>query len=131
MAVNYSRRQLAHYGVDQLLDGVAPSALSKHLAAALITSKKTKETDLLISDIVEELESRGLYARAIITSANELSVTLRKQLAEHIKKAAQVKNVSLNLEVDPRIIGGLKVETANHTWDKTIAYKLAEIKGGI
>lgn len=127
----FSRRVLARYAVDQLLAGHSADKVSQHLAAALISSKMTKQSDQLLDDIAEELESRGLLARAIVTSAHGLSASLRKSLSDQVRKAAHVTEVSLSEQVDPDVIGGLRIETARHTWDKTVARKLAEIKGGI
>ncbi len=127
----FSRRKLARYAVDQLLAGTTADKLSGHLAAALITSKKIKDADLLMADISQELEDRGLMAEAIVVSATPLSKDLRAKLSAHIEKAAGVKDVRLKEEVDRNVLGGLRVETANHAWDKTIARKLRDIKGGI
>lgn len=128
---SFSRRQLAHYAVERLLDGESPATLSKHLSAALTAAKKQKEADLLLNDIAHELESRGLLARATVTSASRLSPTLRKQLINKIEKAAKVREVVLTENIDEDVIGGIKVETANHSWDNTLVRRLADIKGGI
>lgn len=127
----FSRRQLARYAVTQLLDNQKPAVISRHLAAALISGKMTKQADFLLDDIAEELESRGLLARAVLTSAHDLSADLKKQLTEQVKKSAGVKEVSLSELVNPELIGGFRVETARHTWDKTVIRRLSEIKGGI
>ena len=128
---SFSRRQLARYAVDELLAKNSPADIANHLAAALITAKKQKEADLLLDDVAEQLESRGLLARAIVTSANKLSSELKERLGKQIKDAAQVKELSLREQIDPDVIGGVRIETASHTWDRTIARKLSEIKGGL
>lgn len=128
---NFSRRQLANFAVEQLLDGKKPSLISRQLAAALIADKRVKETQLLIDDIAEELERRGLLAKVTVTSATKLSANLKASLSAQIKRAAKVTEVSLNEQVDNSVIGGIKVETSAHAWDKTIARRLSEIKGGI
>jgi len=127
----FSRRSLANYAVEQLLANQSPAQLSKYLAAALIASKRQDQADLLLADINQELESRGRLANATVTSATKLSAELRKSLSSQVKKAAKVDQVSLNEQIDPSVIGGIRIETANHTWDKTVARKLSEIKGGI
>ncbi len=129
--MSFSRRELANYGVQNLLAGEAPAKIAERLAAALIAAKKPKEADLLLDDISEILESRGLLAKVTSTTAEPLTNELRKELEGQIKEAANVKEVALNEEVDKKVIGGIRVATANHTWDKTIARKLADIRGGI
>ncbi len=127
----FSRRQRAGYAVDQLLAGRPAKQISEHLAAALIDSRMQKQADLLLDDIAEELENRGLLAKTLVTSATALSTDLRKQLAEQVKKAAKVDKIIMTEQIDPQVIGGLRIETTRHTWDKTVAHQLAEIKGGI
>lgn len=127
----FSRRRLAKYAVDELVSGRSAKQISDLLAAALIDNKMGSQADLLLNDIAEELEARGLLARAVVTSANGLSAELKKRLASQIKKAAKVDEVSITEQVDTDVIGGVRIETARHTWDKTVQRKLAEIKGGI
>lgn len=126
-----SRRQLAKYAVEEFLAGQKPATLAKRLAAMLLESDMASQVDLLISDIDQELEARGLLAQVVVTSANGLSAQLRAQLSKQVKAAAKVKEVSLNEQTDARVIGGVRVETALHSWDKTIAHSLSEIKGVI
>lgn len=127
----FSRRQLASYGVDLLATGETPAVIARRLAAGLAVSGKQKETELLIADIARELEDRGLLAQAEITSARKLQTSVLRELQKQIKKAAKVSEVSIIENLDDSVIGGVRIETASHTWDKTAARRLAEIKGGI
>lgn len=131
MATNISRRQLADYVIDHLIAKKSADQLSQSIAAALIASKSKKDTELLMDDISRELENRGLLAQARVTTATPLNDRLRQQLRAQIQKIANVKKVILKEEIDKAIIGGLRVETANHSWDKTITRQLIDIKGGI
>ena len=126
-----SRRSLARYAVDQLVARQSVKKISASLAAALIENKMAKQVDLVVADIDEELESRGLVARAVITSAHALSAQLKTRLASELKAAAKVDEVAMVEYIDPAIIGGFRIETARHTWDHTIARQLQDIKGGI
>lgn len=126
-----SRRSLAKYGVERLLAGDPVNSLAKALASSLASGGKKKDIELLISDIFEILERRGLLASATITSAKPLSPKTLGSLKSQIVKAAKVKTVVIEEVVDEAVIGGFRVETSTHSWDKTIARKLALIKGGI
>jgi len=125
---NISRRQLADYAADQLLDRVQPSKIARELAAILVISQRTNQAELLAEDIGWELERRGQAANAAVVSAHTLSEELRKSIAAHIKKAADVKEVIINETVDPSVLGGVRIDTAAHSWDKTLRQKLTEIK---
>lgn len=126
--ISFSRRQLANYAVEQLLAKQSPAKLARHLAAALIASRKQKDVELLLLDIDQELEDRGLVAKAQVTASHELSANLHKELSSAIKKATGVKEVVLSEAIDKDVLGGLKIETANHTWDKTLRRMLMNIK---
>ena len=98
------------------------------IAAAMAASGKAKDFELLISDIEQEFEDRRLMANAKITSAHPLPESFMKQLMGEIKKITGVKEVIVNQEIDKAVLGGFKIETANHAWDKTTAKLLRTIK---
>jgi F0F1-type ATP synthase delta subunit len=125
---SFSRRQLARYAVDELAAKTSSSKLSKKLAAALLVSRRSKEADLLVSDIEYELEERGLQTNAAATSAHPLSMKLKKELAARLKKLTGTKEVVLQEQVDAGVIGGLRVETSGRSWDTTIKKKLNDIR---
>ncbi len=101
------------------------------LAAVLKESRRTNEAELLTRDIALELEQRGNHAEALVTSATPLSDELRKQLTRFIKSKAKVSDVSIEENIDKSVIGGVKIETAVHSWDKTIARQLTNLKEAI
>jgi F0F1-type ATP synthase delta subunit len=123
-----SRRQLAQYAADQILDGIGIDKLSKQLAAVLSETKRTKEAELLARDIAYELETRGKVASANIVTATQISNEIRESITKFIKDAAKVDKVSLQENIDKSVLGGVKIETAVHAWDKTLAAKLRNIR---
>jgi F0F1-type ATP synthase delta subunit len=94
----------------------------------LLAAGKTKDTELLIEDIAWQLENRGQLANVQVTSATELSESLRQEIASFIKQAAKVNKVTLNENINESVIGGIRIETAARTWDETIAKQLTEIR---
>ena len=131
MPTRISRRSLAIYAAGELTRGQSPSKLARQLAAVLIENNMLPQADLLASDIAAELERRGLLAQAVVTSTHELSATLKNRLEKYVQRAAKVKQVSLSCQIDKSLLGGVRIETAARTWDKTVSRKLSEIKGGI
>jgi F-type H+-transporting ATPase subunit delta len=123
-----SRRQLATYGADQILAGEPIKKVSARLAAVLSETKRTNDAELLARDIAWELETRGKLASANITSASQLTDELRSELANFIKSTAKVDKVSLQENIDKSVLGGVRIETAVHSWDKTVAKKLRNIR---
>ena len=128
--ISYSRRQLAQYTVDEIVAG-RPVDLAAHLAAALIASGRRKEVELLLADIDEELENRGLLARAQLTSAHPLSLKLKEEISAQLKRMTGVKEVVMQEEVDKSVIGGFRIETASRSWDKTTRRMLMNLRENI
>lgn len=125
---NLSRRQLAVYAADQLLASKRVANIAKELAAVLVNSRRANQAELLAQDIAWELEHRGEVANAIITTAHELSEQLRKQIGSFVKQSAKVNQVIINENLDKSVIGGVRIETAAHSWDKTLSRKLTEVR---
>ena len=131
MSQRLSRRSLARYAADQLLGGSSAKSVARHLAAALITSHSQKAASLLLDDINYELQSRGHLASATVTSAYPLSTSLKKEVTSLVKKLAQVRQVVLAEQIDKTVIGGVRIQTAEGTWDKTVTAELSRLKENI
>ena len=123
-----SRRQLARYAADQLLDKVPAKIVMSEMAAILIQTRRSGQAELLASDIAWELEGRGKVATAQVISAHQLSDTLRSQITSFVKKQAKVDEVIIDSTIDSSVIGGVRIETAAHGWDQTIKRQLNDIQ---
>lgn len=126
--IGFSRRQLAQYAVDEIIAKRPVAELSIRLAAVLTVNGRQKDIELLLADIDQELEDRGLLARAQLTSAHSLSSNLKKEISAQLKKMTGVKEVVLQEQIDKSVIGGFRVETASRSWDKTLGRTLARLK---
>lgn len=131
MSSKISRRSLSRYAADQLLAGISAKAVAQHLAATLIASRRQKDAQLLLDDINYELQSRGRITSATITSAYPLSASLKKEVATLVKKLTRVRQVILAEQIDKAVIGGMRIQTAESTWDKTVSAELNKLKGSI
>jgi F0F1-type ATP synthase delta subunit len=125
---HFSRRQLARYAANQIISGEPLAKLSINLAAVLSEAKRTNDAELLARDIAYELETRGKVASANLISATEISNDLREQIIKFIKVSANVDEVSIQENIDKSVLGGVRIETAVHAWDKTVSKKLADIR---
>ncbi|HLA49107.1 MAG TPA: F0F1 ATP synthase subunit delta [Candidatus Saccharimonadales bacterium] len=131
MSSKISRRSLARYAADQLLGGSSAKSVARHLAAALISSRSQKDGPLLLDDINYELQNRGYLASVTVTSARPLSASSKNQIASLVKKLAQVRQVILAEQIDKAVIGGVRIQTADRTWDKTVSTELNKLKENI
>jgi F0F1-type ATP synthase delta subunit len=123
-----SRRLLARYGASQLVAKRPVAEIARELGSVLIASRRQKEADLLVSDIAWELERRGQAANTKLTSAFPLTQSLKQEIQSFVKKAAKVDSVILDEQIDKKVLGGVRIETARHAWDKTLARALADIR---
>jgi len=123
-----SRRAIANYAADELIEGASAGTLAKRLAATLSEVGLTGQVEFLMGDIASELEARGQLAVGRVTSANALSNELETALKSQIKDAAKVKAVLLDSKIDKSVIGGLRVETSARVWDNTLSRKLNRLR---
>ena len=123
-----SRRAIANYAADQLIEGASAGLLAKRLAATLSEAGLTRQVEFLIGDIASELEARGQLAVGRVTSANALSSELESALKLQIKEATKVQAVLLDSKIDKSVIGGLRVETSARVWDSTLSRKLNRLR---
>lgn len=123
-----SRRALANWAAEQLVDGKSAKSVAKHLAAVLQQSAMTNQVEFLMNDIAWQLEQQKALAVGKVITANDLSRQLEQALANQIQKATGAKEVVIEKSIDKSVIGGLRIETASNVWDATVARKLSELK---
>lgn len=127
MAIRLSRRKIASYYAQALLDGANSQKLALQLAAYLIESSRTKELISIISDIEYQLSLNGVVL-ANITSAHDLSDLTRAAVADLIKKTTNATSIQLKECIDPSVLGGVKLEFTGFELDTTIARRLTKLK---
>lgn len=117
-----SRRTLARYAAERLLDGDAK--VMDELAALLVSEGRQRELDLLVRDIESAMAQRGTVV-ATVESARALDAATRRAIEELLGKHDQVR---LREVVRPELIGGVKVTTPTQAMDATIAKKLHTLR---
>jgi F-type H+-transporting ATPase subunit delta len=123
MAVRLSRRKIAAYTADKLINGETPQIALKEVAAYLVETKRTREYELIVRDIEEILAARG-HVVADVTSAHELSDATRRAVEELVGAGS----VQLREIIDPTVLGGIRVAVPGKRFDGTIAHKLTALK---
>lgn len=118
-----SRRKLAHYVASHASNGRVPEAVVQEVAAYLVESRRLREMPLVVRAIEDALAERGVVV-ATVTSARPLDDTLR----EAIKAQAGGEEVHLREVVDPSVIGGVRVQTPDTSYDGTVQHKLQALR---
>lgn len=127
---DYSRRQLAKYAVQQLASGQS-KLLAEKLAASLISANRANQADLLIDDIKSHLERQALAVEVEVTSAHVISSATLAKITAYLKRLTNTPQINITTKIDKKLIGGVKIQTANRVWDLSIKKKLETLKESI
>lgn len=123
MAVRLSRRKMATYVADKLVAGTPVDEALREVAAYLQDSGRTREQELLVRDIEDEMAARGIVV-ADVASAYPLDDSIK----EKIKAMTGAKSVQVRQSVDESLLGGIRVDVPGKRFDGTIRYKLNALK---
>lgn len=118
-----SRRKIAALLADELIAG---RNVTKKLAAYLIETKKTRELSLYVRDIEAALAERGVLL-ADVASSHELTSDTQNTIIHYLKKTTGAKDVHLRPEVDPSLLGGVRIETPEQRLDNTLRHRLNQL----
>lgn len=126
-----------------LNDPAAPAALRNELVRDLLKGKAKPATlslaqlatagfggrgfDSSMTRLVELAAAKRDRAVAYVTSAAALTEAEERRLAARLAELYG-REVSLKVDVDPRVIGGVRVKVGSDLYDGTVARRLAEAK---
>ena len=123
MPARLSRRKMAAFVADKLEAGASPSEALREVAAYLQDTGRTREQELLVRDIEEEMASRGIVV-ADVVSARPLDESIKAQ----IKTMTGAKTLQLRQSIDESVLGGIRVDIPGKRFDGTIRHKLNALK---
>ncbi|GAA3277968.1 F0F1 ATP synthase subunit delta [Dactylosporangium vinaceum] len=124
-------------------DSTAPVSARSELAANLLAGKVKPATlglvqlavagfggrgfDSSLTRLVELAAAKRDRSVAYVTTAVALTDAEEQRLADRLAELYG-RNVSIKVDVDPRIIGGVRVKVGSDLYDGTVARRLAEAK---
>jgi len=123
MAVRVSRHKMALFVADKLIAGIPAKHALQEVAAYLLETRRIREVDLVVRDIEDALEERGIVV-ADITSATPLDDSIRTE----IRKMVGASSLQLRESVDAAVLGGVRIDTPSKRFDGTIRRKLIELR---
>lgn len=115
MSERISRRKLANYVVEAIEHGSGADEAIAELAAYLIETKRTREAELVVRSIEDTLAEHGTVI-AHVSSAHPLD----ENVHETIQRLLNASTLHLTKEVDPSLIGGIRVEAPGKRLDATV-----------
>jgi F-type H+-transporting ATPase subunit delta len=98
-----------------------------NLARLLIESSRVHEIAGVVEEFADLADAAAGRVRAVVTTAVELPKeekdAVAKQLSERLGK-----QVALRAQVDPSVLGGLKLQYGDHLIDATVATRLQQLR---
>ena len=119
---------LASIIANKTKNGNLPNGYAKAIAAYLLDEGRTGDLSSLLRSVQEDWAENGLV-EATITSAFNISEKTKRDIEKKIREIyPNAKKIILISEHDPRLIGGVRITTANNQMDITISSKLSKFK---
>lgn len=115
-----SRRKLAQFVASELLGG--NDGVTNQLAAYLLESRRTRESELIVRDVEEILAERGIVI-AEITTARAVDAQTKKAISSFIE-TMRGGSVHLRERVDPEVLAGIRIELPDSSMDITAQSRL-------
>lgn len=124
----FSRRQVVTALVDMLESGDSTDRVAQTLAAYLFKSRQTRNLDLYIRDIELTVAKRFGTVAAYVSSARQLNDKTREQVKRLVKAKTAAKEIEMIEDIDPKLIGGIIIRTADAELDGSIRTKLRNLR---
>jgi F-type H+-transporting ATPase subunit delta len=98
-----------------------------NLAKLLIESNRVKDMGAIADEYARLADEAAGRVRATVTTAVELTPRDRDRVADELSRHLG-KEISLQAEVDPLILGGLKLQYGDHLVDASVATRLLQLR---
>lgn len=126
-----SRRRLAREVV-RLLDEQPNNraATVQQLAGYLIANKQVDQIDLLLKDIADELYLQRSQLNISVDYVFDLSADTKAAIYDLLKTATGAKEVQLELNANPGLLGGVVIRTPRQELDLSVRSQINQISLG-
>uniref|UniRef100_A0A7R9ZQE6 ATP synthase subunit 5, mitochondrial n=1 Tax=Craspedostauros australis TaxID=1486917 RepID=A0A7R9ZQE6_9STRA len=114
--------------IQQLLDGSKVSTITVNLCTTLAGNAKLAELPKVVEQYALLMKAKRGQVDATIISADKLSKKQTDEIGAAIKATSKdAKEVVINTEVDPSIIGGIQVQIGDQFLDLSVKSRIEEI----
>lgn len=120
-----SRRALAKAYVS-LMDEYPVKDLSAAMAQVLAENKV--DVDLLAKDISAEILRKKNVLTGTLSVAHQPSAEAVKEIESKLSKLVDAKDIQLDIQVDPELIGGFVADTPAGTVDSSVITMLDKLE---
>jgi F-type H+-transporting ATPase subunit delta len=128
------RRTLIAKALGAVLDKAETSKLTKNFFQVVAANGRARDIPTLLEAFFAILSERRGELHAEVTSAHALSDAQADSLKAAILKAfasAGARDVKLELQVDPLVLGGLRVQVGSYLFDGSLKGQLQKMEASL
>ncbi|MGF3055735.1 F0F1 ATP synthase subunit delta [Microbacterium sp. YY-01] len=111
----------------QSIFGAATSPATALIVSSLVQHPRGRRVRQLLSRAIHIIATQREHVIATVHTAVPLGDAQHKRLSEALHKRYGT-NVSLNIVIDPSVVGGLRVQVADDVIDGSISARLADLR---
>lgn len=112
--------------VAEIFAGATPEVL--HTVQLLVEKKRVNEVKLIANAYAELAAKAQGTADATVFSTRALSAEESANISTTFAKLVGKQSLNITNEIDPSLLGGIRVQIGNHIYDSSVANKLERLK---
>lgn len=112
--------------VAEIFASATPEVL--HTVQLLVEKKRVNEVKLIATAYAELAAQAQGIANATVFSTRELTAEEKNQISSAFAKLVRKQSLNITNEIDPSLLGGIRVQIGNHIYDSSVANKLERLK---
>ena len=114
-----------------IMEKAGANSLTIKFIGAIADNGRLFALPQIIEAFLEEVARRNGQISAEVISAVSLDVQRQKAVEETVAKLARSKNISLEMKVDPSLLGGLVVRIGSRLFDTSVKTKLKRLEAAM
>lgn len=123
-----TRQDLAAVIGERTLHTHNTKKLAAELAAYLLEERRTADLESLIRDIMQYRMENGVIEANLVSAHDLPDVVIRDVKVLLQKEYPNARKLNIDAQLDPQVIGGLRIELPNEQLDMTVKAKLDTFK---
>lgn len=123
-----SRSDLARIVADQTLAGRFSSRQAQAVAAYLLETNRTGDLNSLLRDVQADWAERGTI-EVVAASARPLGEAAERDIEREVRRIyPNAKRIMIAPQIDPSLVGGVRLSFTGHQLDLSVAGELRKFK---
>lgn len=110
-----------------ILDRMSPRPTTANFLKLLLANHRLMHLDLVLASFAREIDARRGVVSARVTTARQLTEEERGRLLGQLRSATG-KDVRLDFQIDPEIIGGIVMRIGSLVYDGSVRTQLRQIR---